>query len=318
MKQQAIERAATLVPTPRVAARSGLAATLGRDWKLAYLLLLPAAAVMAGLIAYPFAYSIWLSLNNIRVGGAAHFVGLSNYASLLAGFNHQLFWSSVAVTVQYVVAAEVFKFIIGITSALILHSAVRGRTLWRALLFLPWSVPAVVSAYAWRWIYDDRLGMVNIVLEHFGLIHQPVLFLSSANLALWSVIAASVWQGTPFWTMTYLAGLQSIPQELYEAARIDGAGPVQNFLHITMPSLRPVIIVTFMLSSIWTANGLQYVYILTNGGPANATQTFPLLAYTIGMRSYNLGMAAAVPLLFFPLFAVIILALTRRMLRERV
>ena len=312
MKQEAIE-----LPRPRVAARSNLKTTLGRDWQLAYLLLLPAAAVMTGLIAYPFAYSIWLSLNNIRVGGAAHFIGLSNYGSLLTGFNHQLFWNSVVVTIQYVVASEVFKFIIGITVALILHSAVRGRSLWRALLFLPWSVPIVVSAYAWRWIYDDRLGMVNIVLGHFGLIHQPVLFLSSATLALWSVIAATVWQGTPFWTMTYLAGLQSIPQELYEAARIDGGGPVQNFLHITMPSLRPVIIVTFMLSSIWTANGLQYVYILTNGGPADATQTFPLLAYTIGMRSYNLGMAAAVPLLFFPLFAVIIFVLTRRMLRER-
>jgi len=289
-----------------------------RDWQLGYLLILPAAIVIVGLIAYPFLYSIWMSLQAVRVGGEGRFIGLRNYESLLFGFNSARFWNSALVTVEYTAAAEVGKFLIGIVTALILHHSLKARGLFRTLLFIPWAVPAIVSAYTWRWTFDDRLGLWNTLLLGAGVIHSPVLWLSNINLALWSVIAATVWQGTPFWTMTYLAGLQSIPSEIYEAAHVDGASARQSFWHITIPNLIPVIIVTFMLSSIWTSNNLQYVYILTNGGPVNATETFPLLAYTVGMRDYNLGLAAAVPLLFFPVFAVLIHILSGRLLQEGV
>ncbi|HLH74620.1 MAG TPA: sugar ABC transporter permease, partial [Chloroflexota bacterium] len=239
-----------------------------------------------------------------------------NYGNLLAGAFAARFWNSVLVTVEYTASAEIGKFLIGVVTALILHNSLRARGLFRTLLFIPWAVPAVVSAYTWRWMFDDRLGLWNSLLTDVGLIHAPILFLSNINLALWSVVAATIWQGTPFWTMTYLAGLQSIPSEIYEAAHIDGADSWQSFWRITMPNLMPVIIVTFMLSTIWTSNNLQYVYILTNGGPVNATETFPLLAYIFGMRDYNLGIAAAVPLLFFPVFAVMIYFLSGRLLRE--
>lgn len=288
------------------------------DWQLGYLLVLPAALVIIGLIAYPFLYSIWLSLQAIRVGGEGHFVGLRNYQSLLFGFNSARFWNSVLVTIEYTVSAEIGKFLIGIVTALILHNSLKARGIFRTLLFVPWAVPSIVSAYTWRWMFDDRLGLWNTLLMDAGMIHTPILWLSNINLALWSVVAATIWQGTPFWTMTYLAGLQSIPSEIYEAAHVDGANAWQSFWSITLPNLIPVIIVTFMLSSIWTSNNLQYVYILTNGGPVNATETFPLLAYTIGMRDYNLGLAAAVPLLFFPAFAVLIHFLSGRLLREGV
>ena len=287
-----------------------------RDWQLGYLLILPAALVIVGLIAYPFIYSIWMSLQIIHVGGAGKFVWFQNYGNLLFGVYQARFWNSVLVTVEYTVSAEVGKFLIGVITALILHNSLKARGLFRALLFVPWAVPAVVSAYTWRWMFDDRLGLWNSLLTNAGLIHMPILFLSSLDLALWSVVAATIWQGTPFWTMTYLAGLQSIPFEIYEAAHIDGANAWHSFWRITMPNLMPVIIVTFMLSSIWTSNNLQYVYILTNGGPVNATETFPLLAYILGMRDYNLGLAAAVPLLFFPVFAVMIYALSGRLLHE--
>jgi multiple sugar transport system permease protein len=287
-----------------------------RDWQLGYLLILPAAIVIVGLIAYPFLYSIWMSLQIIRVGGAGKFVWFQNYGSLLFGFNSGRFWNSVMVTVEYTVSAEIGKFLIGIVTALILHHSLKARGFFRTILFIPWAVPAVVSAYTWRWMFDDRLGLWNTLLLGAGLIHTPVLWLSNINLALWSVVAATIWQGTPFWTMTYLAGLQSIPSEIYEAAHVDGASSWQSFWRITMPNMISVIIVTFMLSSIWTSNNLQYVYILTNGGPVNATETFPLLAYTVGMRDYNLGLAAAVPLLFFPVFAILIHFLSGRLLRE--
>ncbi len=289
-----------------------------RDWQLAYLLILPAALVIVGLIAYPFLDSIWMSLQVIHVGGAGRFVGLRNYGGLLGGAESARFWNSVVVTVEYTVSAELGKFVIGVVTALILHHSLKARGLFRTLIFVPWAVPAVVSAYTWRWMFDDRLGLWNTLLMDLGAIHTPILWLSNINLALWSVVATTIWQGTPFWTMCYLAGLQSIPSEIYEAAHVDGASAQQSFWHITMPSLIPVIIVTFMLSSIWTSNGLQNVYILTNGGPVNATETFPLLAYTVGMRDYNLGLAAAVPLLFFPLFAVMIHFLSGRLLAEGV
>ncbi|HEX5416352.1 MAG TPA: sugar ABC transporter permease [Chloroflexota bacterium] len=287
-----------------------------RDWRLGYLLVLPVAIVIVGLIAYPFLYSIWMSLEAIRVGGAAKFIGLRNYEQLLFGAFQGRFWNSVLVTVEYTAGAEIGKCCIGIITALILHNSIRARGVFRTLLFVPWAVPAVVSAYSWRWMFDDRLGLWNVLLQDLGAIHSPILWLSNINLALWSVTAATIWQGTPFWTMTFLAGLQAIPSEIYEAAHVDGAGAWHGFWQITLPNLTPVIIVTVMLSTIWTSNGLQYVYILTNGGPVNATETFPLLAYTVGMRDYNLGLAAAVPLLFFPFFAVMIHFLSGRLLRE--
>ena len=303
-------------PATKRVARVPLGRINNRDWQLGYLLILPAAIVIVGLITYPFLYSIWMSLQIIHVGGAGKFVGLRNYGNLLVGAESSRFWNSVVVTIQYTAAAEVGKFFIGIVTALILHHSLKARGLFRTLLFVPWAVPAVVSAYTWRWMFDDRLGLWNTLLLDAHVIHTPILWLSSINLALWSVVAATIWQGTPFWTMTYLAGLQSIPAEIYEAAHVDGANAWNSFWRITMPNLVPVIIVTFMLSSIWTSNNLQYVYILTNGGPVNATETFPLLAYTIGMRDYNLGTAAAVPLLFFPFFAVAIYFLSGRLLRE--
>jgi len=293
--------------------------SLGRDWRLGYALTLPAFAVVIGLVAYPLGYAVWLSLQDIKIGGEGRFIGLANYARLLFDSESRvsgLFWNSVRVTLLYTGGALLGKFVIGMVSALILNAHIRARHFWRTLLFLPWAIPAVVSAFSWRWIYNDVNGVLNTLLGRLGLVEQPILFLADPRLALWSVLVAAIWQGAPFWTMTFLAGLQAIPRELYEAAQIDGAAPVQSFLRITLPLMAPVITVTTMLSAIWTSNAIQYVLILTNGGPANVTETFPLLAYHEGMQAYDLGIAAAVPLVFLPVFALLIYALTRRMLAQ--
>jgi len=288
----------------------------GPDWALGWLFTAPALVGILGLIAYPFVQSIIYSLQNVRVGGEAIWVGLANYQSLLVGTNSGGFVNSLQVTFVYLVAALAAKFALGLVSALILHAKIRLRSLFRVLLFLPWAIPGVVGAQAWRWIYDDAFGVINLALFQIGLIERPLLFLAKPDLALWSVVAASVWQGTPFWTMSYLAGLQSIPRDLYEAAEIDGASTWQSFWLITLPSLMPIVTITFMLSAIWTTNSVQYVYILTSGGPAHATETFPMFALIQGLRVYDLGMAAAVPLLVAPPFAVLIYLLSRRMLRQ--
>jgi multiple sugar transport system permease protein len=291
---------------------------LGRDWRIGYALSLPVVLVIVGLIAYPLGYSVWLSLNDVKIGGQGTFVGLGNYQKLLFDTGARingLFYNSVWVSLIYTGAALLGKLILGMMMALVLHAGIKGRNFWRALLFLPWSIPAVVSAWSWKLMYNDINGVINTTLQRLGLIEAPILFLADINIAIWAVVAAVTWQGTPFWTMTFLAGMQSIPGEIYEAAEIDGASTVQTFFFITLPNLTNVIIVTLMLSGIWTANSVQYIYILTNGGPANATETFPLLALSQGIRAFDLGMGAAIPLVFFPMFAVMIYFLTKRMLR---
>lgn len=290
----------------------------GRDWALGYAFTLPVLAVVLLLVAYPLGYSVWLSLQDVKVGGVGRFIGLDNYYKILFDSNtriHGDFLNSVKVTALYVGGAIFGKFVVGLVTALILNAHIRARHFWRTLLFLPWSIPAIVGAYSWKFIYNDINGVANTWLTGVGLIDRPILFLASPDLALWSVLVAAIWQGTPFWTMTFLAGLQSIGQEMYEAAEIDGASTAQSFWHITLPNLTSVILVTVMLSTIWTTNSIQFIYILTNGGPGGATETFPLLAVSQGMRAYDLGIASTIPLMFFPIFALMIYFLTKRMLR---
>jgi multiple sugar transport system permease protein len=292
---------------------------LGRDWKLGYVLIVPVFAVIFGLVAYPLGYSVWLSLQDVKVGAPGTFIGLGNYTKILFDSTariHDSFWSSLEITLVYIVGALVGKLIVGMISALILNANIRARHFWRSLLFVPWAIPGIVAAYDWKWIYNDVNGVANALLTKIGLIDAPILFLANPDIALWSVLVGVIWQGTPFWTMTFLAGLQSIGAELYEAAEIDGASTFKSFLYITLPSISSVIIVTAMLSAIFTINGVQFIYILTNGGPGGATNTFPLLALSDGLRAYDLGIGSTIPLLFFPFFAVLIYFLTKRLLQN--
>lgn len=311
--------------TLQVAARGTVAGLqsrrrpFGRDWKLGYTLAMPVFLVIVGLVAYPLGYSFWLSLHDIKVGATGTFVGLNNYYRLLFDNEariHDSFWNSVWVTLIYVGGACLGKFIVGMVSALILNADIKARHFWRSLLFLPWAIPSLVTAYTWKWMYNDVNGVANGILSNVGLIDAPILFLARPEFALWSILFAVIWQGTPFWTMTFLAGLQAIPGELYEAAEIDGATTFKSYLYITLPSIASVIMVTVMLSTIWTTNSIQFIYILTNGGPGGATETFPLLAIAQGLRSYDLGIGSTIPLLFFPFFAVMIHFVTKRMLTE--
>jgi multiple sugar transport system permease protein len=216
----------------------------------------------------------------------------------------------------YTAISVCIKLVIGMCMALLLNEKFRGRTFMRALLFLPWAMPTLITALTWRWIYDGTpSGLLNLIRIDY--LHKQDLtqYLANPHLALWSVIAVVVWQGTPFYTMMFLAGMQAIPSEQYEAAAMDGANVFQRFFFITIPSLVPVIIITTLLSTIWTANSINFVFILTRGGPANATMTFPMLAYEIGIDgAKQLGTAAAVSVMFFPIFIIAIFFLTKRML----
>jgi multiple sugar transport system permease protein len=302
------------VRAPALSRRPRGSPGLRREARLAYALLAPTLLVVVFLVAYPFFSAMYLSLQNKMVGSPGRFVGLENYAELL---RDEVFLRTAWNSVVYTVVAVAIKFVLGLTMALILDQPRRFNNLFRTLLFLPWAVPVVIVSLNWRWIFDDLSGFLNNFLITFHLTHDIISWLSDPRLAMGCVIAVVVWAGTPFYAMTFLAGLQAIPKELYEAAEIDGASIVQQFFFVTVPRLRTIFVTTVMLSTIWTATNLQFVLILTRGGPASRTQIFPHLAYETALGARRLGMGAAVSLVFFPLLVVLIILLTRRMLRER-
>lgn len=287
---------------------------LQQEARLAYMILGPTLLVIVAVVVYPFFSAIYLSLQNKMVGAPGRFVGLDNYVEL---FRDEVFLRTAWNTFVYTGVSVALKFLLGLTMALVLDQERRWNNVFRTLLFVPWAVPVVIVALNWRWIYDDLSGFLNNFLITFHLTRDIISWLSNPSLAMGCVIAVVVWAGTPFYAMSFLAGLQAIPKELYEAAEVDGASVIQQFFFITVPRLRTIFVTTVMLSTIWTATNLQFVLVLTRGGPASRTEIFPHLAYQTALGARRLGMGAAVSLVFFPLLVILIVLLTRRMLRER-
>jgi multiple sugar transport system permease protein len=285
------------------------------DSTLGYLFLLPALLVIVGLVAYPFVNAIVMTFQNKTAGAPGRFIGLANYRELLAS---EQFLRTVFNTFVYTIAGVGVKFCLGLSMALVLNQERFCNNPFRSFLLIPWAIPTVMSALNWRWIFDDASGLINNVLVRLNLIEETISWLSNPHLAMLSVLTVVVWQGTPFFTMSFLAGLQSIPKELYEAAEIDGASVLQQFRYITLPRLQPVFVTAVMLSAILTSASIQFVYILTNGGPSDRTMIFPVLSYNLALGgAQRLGMGATVSLFFFPVLVVFIIFLTRRMLREK-
>lgn len=282
--------------------------------RLGYLLVLPIILLFAGLVAYPFFNAIWLSMTDRVVGSGGNFVGLANYLWLLR-------WPDLGLMVfntWFIATVGVaLKFIVGMCAALLLNASFRGRTFFRGLFMLPWAVPTFVAALVWRWMYDYQSGVFNTVLMRLGIIDQRLSFLGNPDLAMLAVIIFVVWKGFPFFGLSYLAGMQGIPSELYEAAKVDGANAWHQFRYVTLPSLQPIIMITCLLSLIWTSNAFEMVYLLTGGGPSNRTQVFTVLTYQLGIVNLRLGEAAAVPLMFFPLLLGLIVIVSRYILRDR-
>ena len=316
----AISRSTT-VSFPLPSSRRGLGwgdkvqRVLLHDRTLGYLFLFPAMLVIVGLVAYPFASAIVMTFQAKTAGAPGRFIGLDNYRELLSS---EQFLRTVMNTVVYTAVGVGVKFLLGLSMALVLNQERFCNNLFRSFLLIPWAIPTVMSALNWRWIFDDASGLINNVLVRLNLVDETISWLSNPNLAMGSVIAVVVWQGTPFFTMSFLAGLQAIPKELYEAAEIDGASVLQQFTNIPLPRLHPIFVTAVMLSAILTSSAIQFVLILTNGGPADRTMIFSVLSYHLALGgAQRLGMGAAVSLIFFPVLVVFIVFLTRRMLREK-
>ncbi len=290
--------------------KANLRDILGRDWATAYAFVLPTILLLGGLIAYPFLNALYLSFTNTVSLQTGPFVGLANYTSLWAD---SVFRQSVSNTVVYTVVSGIYKFVLGLLSAILLHRVVRFREILTALVLLPWIVPSIVIAITWRNLLDPVFGGVNQFLLQLGFIERGYPWLGSFDTAMPSVIMVNIWQGIPFFTIMMLAGLSSIDTELYEAARIDGANTWRLFLHVTLPGLRYVIIVSTLLSTIWTFNGFTDVFLLTNGGPAGATRVYSILAWEYAIQGLRIGRGVAVAMTMAPVLGVFIFLLGQYM-----
>lgn len=284
-----------------------------REQLLGYTMIAPVAIFLAALVAYPFLSAIYLSLTEKIVGYPAHFVGLRNYANLLdSGRFRIVAWNSAVFTM----ASIVVKLVIGMAMALALHQVVRGNQFIRGILLLPWIIPTVVIALTWKWLLDLFRGLVNVGLIDLGVVTSGVHWLGDPSLAMLSVIMANIWRGFPFFGVSFLAALQTVPQELYDAADVDGANPWQKFWRITLPSIKGVVAVVTLLSTIVTLNDFNIVWIMTRGGPGAATHIFATYSYELGIMSQRWGVAMAASMASLPLVALLIVGVVRYLHRE--
>ena len=293
--------------------RSTLAALLDRQSVFSWLIMAPPLLFLAALVGYPFLYGILLSLQHRTVGHAGTFVGLKNFATNL---RDPVFWQVAANTFVYTGAATVLKVIGGLSLALAMNQHFRMKNLVRALLLLPFIVPTALSTVAWLWMLDPAFSVVNRLMVALGWPRPGPSWLGHPGLAMFSIVVINTRRGLPFYGVTLLAGLQTIPPELYEAATIDGAGGWQRLRWVTLPLLRPIILIVTLFSVIFTFADFQLVYVLTHGGPQNATNLFATYAFDIAMGAGQLGLGAAVALVMLPALALLIVALTLYMRRE--
>lgn len=266
--------------------------------------LAPAVICLAVILVYPVVANIAYSFTNKSfLYPDTSFVGLKNYVDLLTNPTFG-FWSALDISVSWTVATVFLQFLVGLIGALLLDQAILGRSVYRVILLIPWAFPGIVTAMVWRWLLNDQGGFVTWLALTSGLIRQPVAWLGETNTALPAVVGVAIWAGYPFMMAAMLAGLQSIPEEYHEVAQIEGASILQELWRVTLPLLRPIIVIILVLRTIWTFNAFDLIYLLTDGGPAGATLTLPILAYHLGWEQYLPGKAAAMSVLMLLVLAV--------------
>lgn len=285
MKTAAAGRAAFALRAPR---RSVLASPALTPWAM----LAPALVATSIVVFIPVLVTLWMSLHRVVLfePRKTPFIGLANYVALFAD---PTFWASLVRSLVWIAAGVSLQFSLGLAAALLLNRRFAWRGLARALIVIPWALPSVIIGLIWTWMLDFNLGVINALLVRLGLFAHPIAWLAQPDTAMIAVILALTWQGFPFFAVTLLAGLQGIPRERYEAASIDGAGPVRSFRHVTLPGLAPVMATALLLRMIWVANSLDLIFIMTGGGPGTATETLPLYAFLKAWTGLDYGYGSA-------------------------
>ena len=271
---------------------------------LGWTFMLPAAVLLIGLLAWPLGLGTWLGFTDAKIGRPGEWVGLENFKYLVGDSVTQL---ALFNTLFYTVVASILKFALGLWLALLLNKNLPFKSFFRAVVLLPWIVPTALSAIAFWWLYDAQFSVFSWVLTKLGWIDRYVDFLGDPWNARLSTIAANVWRGVPFVAISLLAGLQTISPSYYEASAIDGATPWQQFLHVTLPLLTPIIAVVMTFSVLFTFTDFQLIYVLTRGGPLNATHLMATLAFQRGIPGGSLGEGAALATLMVPFLLAAVL-----------
>ena len=280
---------------------------------LGYFMMLPAMVVLILFFAYPLGFEVYSSLTNMTLGNDAKFIGLENYGSLLSDPE---FITAAKNSFIYVTSVQLGKFILGLGIAILLHQKLVARGFWRAVVLVPYAMPGFVAFLVWKLFYNPDVGSLNIILTKIGLIDAPIAFLGDRDWAMPAVIFATIWRGFPFWAIMFLAALQAVPKELYEAAAVDGANAWQRFKNISLPGIRPVVLVVFLISTINTINSFEAIWLTTAGGPSDATVILPIFAYR-GLTSFNIGQSAAAALSLVPVALVFTYFILKRMKKDQ-
>lgn len=271
---------------------------------LGLLFMLPAALILIVFLTYPLGLGTWLGFTDAKVGRPGEFIGLENFDFL---WHDQVTRLALFNTIFYTVVASVIKFALGLWLALILNQHLPFKAFLRAVVLLPFIVPTALSAIAFWWIYDSQFSIISWLLEKMGLIHQYIDFLGDPWNARFSTIAANIWRGVPFVAITLLAGLQTISPSYYEAASLDGASSFQQFRYVTLPLLTPIIAVVMTFSVLFTFTDFQLIYVLTRGGPLNATHLMATLSFQRAIPGGSLGEGAAIATAMVPFLLAAIL-----------
>jgi multiple sugar transport system permease protein len=289
--------------TPRARGVARRLSGTARERLFGYGLLLPTLAVIALVILYPLAEGFRLSLIRMKLTSAAppRFIGIDNDLQLL---HDPGFWSSLRVTLIWTVANVVAQLVLGLGLALLLNEQLKARGLYRSIALIPYIVPSVVAALIWRWMYDGSSGIINAILLKLGIIDAYRPWLGEIDTALPAVIIESIWKGTPFVMILLLAGLQTITPDIYEAGAIDGASAWQRFRDITLPLLQPTLAVATILTTVYTVNNFNAIWLMTQGGPLGSTEILFVRAYKVAFSRFDFGMAAAISVVLFGLLAI--------------
>lgn len=291
-------------PGPRGASRGArepdrLGAVARRDARLAWWLIVPALGTILLVALFPLGWTVWESLHvhDLRMPWRGRpFIGLANYAEVLATGR---FWSSLGNTLFFTAASVTLELVLGLVLALALNRAYRGRGLVRAAVLVPWAIPTVVAALLWRFMFDSEAGIANAVAMSVGLMNEPFVWFIHATAAWVPVVLADVWKMTPFVTLLLLAGLQNIDASLYEAARIDGASPWQQFRHVTLPLLKPAILVALIFRTLDAFRVFDLIYVLTGGGPGTSTEPIALYTFNSLLQNLRFGYGSALSVVVF-------------------
>ena len=300
----AIGRVGVAAVPARVSLRARVGNLLDREEWLGPVFVSPALFLLLLLVAYPFCMALYFSVSNAFIGRPSHFIGIRNFVNL---WGSDAFRQTFQNAFVFTGAAVGFKLVLGLSLAMILNQPLWFKRLIRGAVLLPWVIPTALSTLGWWWMFNSLYSVVNWTGLALGLMDPPgPNWLGLRYYAMTAVVVVNIWRGLPFFVITILAGLVSIPRELYEAAEADGAGPIARFWHVTLPLLRPVLAVVVLFSTILTFADFNIVYVLTRGGPVNSTHLFATLAYQVGLQAGRIGEGSAIALFMFPILALIV------------